>query len=116
MKESDKGEHPLRQTFENFVVERDSNSSSSNNSCDDIQRIKKDGKKPVDDKQQYEVEEILKTRLQYGVREFLIKWKGRDSSENTWQPEKNLNRCSDMLKSFKKLHSEIWRSIKVGMT
>ena len=39
----------------------------------------------------YEVEEIENTRMRKKKREFLVKWKGYDKSENTWEPEENLN-------------------------
>ena len=39
----------------------------------------------------YEVEKIVKARKRKGKREFLIKWKGYPESQNTWEPESNLN-------------------------
>jgi len=48
------------------------------------------------EEEQYEVEEILQQKGQ----EYLIKWKGYPTSENTWEPEENLNRCRNLLRKF----------------
>ena len=56
---------------------------------------------------EYEVEEILKERLVQGKgrrrhqKEYLIKWKGYDTSENTWEPSSNLN-CPELLEDFRR--------------
>lgn len=34
----------------------------------------------------YEVEKIVSSRLKNGRKEFEVKWKGYDHSENTWEP------------------------------
>ena len=37
----------------------------------------------------YEVEKIVDKRTNiYGLVEYLVKWKGYPSSENTWEPKK----------------------------
>ncbi|KAL7318864.1 Chromobox protein 5 [Mucor circinelloides] len=52
----------------------------------------------------YEVEEIVQMVItDKGERIFEIKWKGYDSSENTFEPERNLN-CPELLKEFLKKH------------
>jgi len=45
---------------------------------------------------QYEVEKILRQEGQ----KYLIKWKEYSILENTWEPEKNLNRYWDLLRKF----------------
>jgi hypothetical protein len=41
--------------------------------------------------QEFEVGSILKHRLTRGKKlEFLIRWKGYDVSDDTWEPERNL--------------------------
>jgi len=34
-----------------------------------------------------------------GMREFLIRWKGFSSADDTWEPEENLN-CSELISKF----------------
>lgn len=52
---------------------------------------------------EYEVEEILDSRLDKptGLR-YLIKWKGYDDSENSWEPESNLANCQKLIKEYGK--------------
>ena len=55
----------------------------------------------INNEEEYEVESILDSKVLRGKRFFLIKWKGYDSSENTWEPESNLSNSNDLLNSFK---------------
>jgi transposase InsO family protein len=54
---------------------------------------------------EFEVEKILDHR-RYGVRasenEYLVKWLGYDDSENTWEPETNLDNCKQMVQQYHK--------------
>ncbi|KAK4516442.1 uncharacterized protein ATC70_011414 [Mucor velutinosus] len=48
----------------------------------------------------YEVEAIVGMHItEDGERMYEIKWKGYSSSENTFEPERNLN-CPELLKAF----------------
>ena len=40
--------------------------------------------------QLYEIQKIIKRRVRKGIREVLIKWKGYPSSQNSWEPEENV--------------------------
>ncbi len=54
---------------------------------------------------EFEVESIVGHRI--GKRnqpEFLIRWKGYDVSDDTWEPEANLSGASELLGSYKKEH------------
>jgi len=51
------------------------------------------------DDEEYEVEKILGKRKRQGGVEYLIKWAGYDNSQNTWEPEENLD-CADRIKDF----------------
>jgi hypothetical protein len=42
--------------------------------------------KEVTDPTYYFIEKILKDRLKNGIRQFLVKWHGYDSSHNSWEP------------------------------
>jgi hypothetical protein len=45
----------------------------------------------TDEGEEYEVATILKHRLTRGKKlEFLIRWKGFDISDDSWEPEANL--------------------------
>ena len=50
------------------------------------------------DEQEYEVEDILDKRTNGRTEEYLVKWKGYDNSENTWEPIKNLDHCRERIR------------------
>jgi len=54
----------------------------------------------ADQEEEFEVEKILNHRS-YNPREYLVKWKGYPESENTWEPEDNLQNCQQLLRSYK---------------
>lgn len=39
-------------------------------------------------------------RFETGQPEFLLKWKGYPSSENSWEPPANLDGCVDMMNTY----------------
>lgn len=47
---------------------------------------------------EYEVEKILNE----SDGKFLVKWKGYPLSEATWEPEKNLKNCKELINQFRK--------------
>ena len=49
---------------------------------------------------EYEVEKILDNRSVNGLQQYLVKWKGYDDSENTWEPKTNLKNCWALLKYY----------------
>merc|ERR1712228_111644 len=49
--------------------------------------------------EEYTVEKILDKRIRGGKTEYLIKWEGYPDSENTWEPEDNLD-CPDLISAF----------------
>ena len=60
----------------------------------------------VENNDEYEIEKILKARGSIKKREYLIKWKGYPNSENTWEPIKNLENCSGLLRRFHQQKAE----------
>jgi len=48
---------------------------------------------------EYEVERILSKRRKHGKTEYLIKWQGYNSDDNTWEPTENLH-CPEMIREF----------------
>ena len=46
---------------------------------------------------EYEVEKIVGKRQGKKGAEYLVKWKGFDPKDNTWEPKANLASCIDMI-------------------
>ena len=49
---------------------------------------------------EYEVEEIVDTRVVRGTRQFLIKWKNFGTFESSWEPESNLGNAKRIVSDF----------------
>jgi hypothetical protein len=58
----------------------------------------------IDDSLEYEVERVLghrNVKRSKGTRkEFLVKWLGYEHKHNTWEPEKHLTHCEDLLADY----------------
>ena len=58
----------------------------------------------IDDSLEYEVERVLDNRkVKRGKStktEFLVKWLGYGPEHNTWEPEKNLTNCKEILEEY----------------
>ena len=52
-------------------------------------------------KDTYEPEKIIAHRLAKGVSQWLVKWVGWESKNNTWEPLEHLAGCEDMIADFK---------------
>ena len=56
-------------------------------------------------KNEYNVERILETDFSYGIRWYLVHWKGYDEiKDSTWEPEENLTHAKKLVEEFKKQH------------
>jgi hypothetical protein len=55
-----------------------------------------------DTEQEYKVEQILNHKQVSGKPYYLVKWKGYDTSENTWEPIKNLTNCAALIQQYSK--------------
>lgn len=53
--------------------------------------------------EEFEVEKLLNHRGSKGKREFLVRWKGFNSEEDSWQKEQNLS-CPKILKQYLEQH------------
>ncbi|KAJ9511094.1 hypothetical protein QJQ45_013151 [Haematococcus lacustris] len=60
----------------------------------------------LDDSPQYEVERIVNHRhVRAGkAKEYLVKWKGYEESDNTWEPASNLANAPDCVNLYKAQH------------
>merc|ERR1711963_303737 len=65
-------------------------------------RKKKKGKKKKKAEAEYEVENVVSKReTDEGKVEYLVKWKGYDASDNTWEPVENLESSQELIMSLK---------------
>ena len=55
---------------------------------------------PVESDEEYKVERILGKKIISETVHYLVKWKGYDTSESTWEPKQNLKNCVRMLQCF----------------
>ncbi|KAG5716111.1 hypothetical protein E4T56_gene10872 [Termitomyces sp. T112] len=54
----------------------------------------------VEDKYHYEVDEILNSWIVCSQLQYLVRWKGYGPEDNTWEPQKNLDRAPNELRDF----------------
>ena len=55
----------------------------------------------IDDEEEYEAEVILHDTIKKNQRVCLIKWKGWDREDSSWEPESNLKHRQELLRQHK---------------
>lgn len=61
---------------------------------------------------EYEVDKILDKNIRDGIVVYRIQWKGFPSSEATWEPIDNLQKCKDIVIEFEKSRKEAPKTSK----
>ena len=85
--------------FETIKIDNDSSGSESDSA---VIVTNEDGT----EQEEYVVEKIVQMRKINGRLEWLVKWKGYPSSDNTWEPESNLRNAKDKLKEYNKRRAD----------
>ena len=52
-----------------------------------------------EEEEEYEVEKVVDKRIHKGRVEYLLKWKGYSSDDNTWEAEDSLD-CAELLQDY----------------
>ena len=64
---------------------------------------------------EYEVEEVLDSRLKQGKLEYLVKWSGYTDDHNTWEPESNLENLKESINDFHKSNPSAPRKLRANV-
>ncbi|KAJ2902444.1 hypothetical protein MKZ38_000573 [Zalerion maritima] len=66
-------------------------------------------KKAKTNEPEYEVEKIVDSHVDEDSLQhhYEVKWKGYNSSENTWEPKENLTGCIDLIRAFDMKHKTV---------
>ena len=64
------------------------------------------------EEEEYEVEKVVDKRIHKGKVEYLLKWKGYPSDENTWEPEDSLD-CPELLQEYERNRAREKKPVEV---
>lgn len=95
------GKKYYRIRWKGWSAKDDTWEPKSSLNCPDIIKAYESSKDDADDDdQEYEVEKIVGEKVEFGVRFFLVKWKGWPENDNTWESEKSVD-CIDLIEKFR---------------
>ncbi|MBW0495725.1 hypothetical protein O181_035440 [Austropuccinia psidii MF-1] len=62
----------------------------------------------IEEEEEWEVSQILDSKLKRGKLWYLVEWKGfsQDSERSTWEPTENLKNCPELVKDFHSLYPD----------
>ncbi|MBW0570122.1 hypothetical protein O181_109837 [Austropuccinia psidii MF-1] len=62
----------------------------------------------IEEEEEWEVSQILDSKLKRGKLWYLVEWKGfsQDPERSTWEPTKNLKNCPELVKDFHSLYPD----------
>lgn len=84
-------------------ADKSSEASSSNVTERSKKKANKPAVEPAKDDEEYEVDEIVGHKVERKKNLFLIRWKGYEADQDTWEKEKSLS-CPEIVAKYKKKH------------
>merc|ERR1712203_652059 len=96
-----KGTDEFDEEEDEEVVEGDDEGDAQADAEEKPRKKKKKGKKKKKAEAEYEVESVVSKReTEKGEVEYLVKWKGWNASDNTWEPIENLESSQELIDEF----------------
>lgn len=96
-----KGKLHYQIRWKGYSADDDTWEPKSSLSCPElIEKYEASKTEAGDENVDYEVEKVVGEKVEFGVRYFLVKWKGWDESDNSWEPEDQVE-CLDLVEKFR---------------
>ena len=69
----------------------------------------------VEGEKEYVVEEVIDSRMRRGKLQYLVKWEGYTTENNTWEPSQNLEHAKKKVDDYYRQHPSAPRSIRMDL-